>query len=251
MIEKTFAKGILNALFHTSGSSGVTPSEEWADLEAQGIKKDSGSFDMYKIAFYADGFEKGDNWNVLEEKKTLVNKSVWFYTVDLPYETYEYEVENDDGTTTKKTLSIRPWEIEQNLVERVWYKDTAYLALFTKMPDEHGNGYVEPITGASGDKTTYMRVNLKEGIITGGVSLNEAVKDEVTGEAKIDNCDIIVFPEVFALTWGTIVGFGVFNKEEAGTGDTPIFWGRLKNPVTANVNHVPLFRIGNFKVTMQ
>jgi hypothetical protein len=248
VINVNYAKAILNVLFHTNGSAGNTPDQEMAELVSQNIYMTGCPASDYFEAFKKDKYKTtGPSTAALNDKKKIVNSTRWFYTVSTESETFKYE--NESGVP--KTINLSGWAIEKRDVPNNYYPQNAYLALFTTMPDENGQNYVEPVADGSGVKTTYMRVNLKEGIITGGASIVSAYKDEETGEATLVNGEMIMFPEIYGASWGTIVGFGVFEKEETETGDTPIYWGRLSNPITSSTNHVPLFRIGNFKVTLQ
>lgn len=249
MIHSKYTKAILNALFHTTGSSGVTAEEEQAMLEENGIPMGGISASFYGLAYSQDGFsETGETTRNLNEKKEMVNATTWFYTQNTEFQTFEFE--DEDGKTFSK--SFRGWTIEKRTEQRFYYPSSAFLALFNTMPDENGQNYVEPVNGSNGTRTTYIRVNLKEGIITGNVSLNDAVADTENGGSILDNGEMIMFPEIVGSTWGTIVGFGVFEGEEVETGDTPIFWGRLTGgSIASSANHVPLFRVGDFKITLQ
>ena len=116
------------------------------------------------------------------------------------------------------------------------------------MPDEFGNNYKEPIEDEEGNVTTYMRVDLHNDIISGDVSVANAAADE-NGISTLTNKNAIMFPEVSDIGWGTIVGIGVFETKQSGEGK-PVYWGRLLKSEVANPNHVPLLRIGEFKLTL-
>lgn len=259
MIHPNYAKALLNALFQTDGEAGITRSEERANLIAQGVDQSvfttGVTATMYLSAFIADGYETdGENTKRLDEQKKHINASSWYNTQNTEAEIKKYK---QDGV--EKSKSFTGWKVVTLTQQRNDYPDNAYLALFTTMPDGNGSGYVEPIMGADGAATSYIRVNLFEAVVTGNVCINSAVTSTVidaeTGEesavALLNNCEAIMYPEVVDVDWGSIVGFGVFEKEETGTGDKPIFWGKLNDPISATVGHVPLFRAGDFEVTLQ
>ena len=60
------------------------------------------------------------------------------------------------------------------------------------------------------------------------------------------NNSIIFFPEATA-SWGTITYFGLYN---AATGGNLVLYGALTNPISIAANYVPLFRVGNFSLTL-
>ena len=125
------------------------------------------------------------------------------------------------------------------------YPLNCYLGLFIQngMPDENGENYLEP----SGENTTYQRVNLLKDFILQSQCLIPAQLDENTGATYVTNEKQIVFPEIENIEWGEIVGFGIFSEAQGGT---PLLWGRLQQPISGDLNRVPLFRINNFKITL-
>lgn len=240
MIHNIYAQKILAALFHTSLGAIPTKEEEEQQLNAKNIPKEV-TAQAYCNAFVANDYvDGGDTIERYNAWKNEIDNCAWFYT-----ETVAKAIKYTDKNGNEKSEFFYGWERKENSLPSTNYPSKAFLALFTKMPDENGDGYEEP----DKESTTYMRVNLNESIITGGKSLNNAVKNTTNGEATLTNKEIIMYPEVYGIDWGTIVGFGVFQEEEAMTG-TPIFWGRLNEQVTTTINHVPLFRVGDFQVTL-
>lgn len=63
---------------------------------------------------------------------------------------------------------------------------------------------------------------------------------------SITNDEIIFFPEAES-NWGTATHFGIFNSKESGQ---PIIYGALESAVTIQTNYVPLFRVGQFRLTL-
>lgn len=261
MIALTYAKQILNALFHTGGSAGITAEQELQNfldekLVSQYKYNNETVYGIsaveYGLAFTADGNKtNGKTTDELNARKSKVSAlSDWYYTAYTDLVEHKYKVTKDDETK-EYTVNLKGWYLVKRDSEQAQYPKNTYLALFTEMPDETGSGYKEPI-GSDGTITTYMRTNLHCAIITGNECLNIATNDEEVGGSLIDNREIVMFPEVVAHGWGNIVGFGIFQQEDVMTG-SPILWGRLKNEngIDAEVDHVPLFRIGDFRVTLQ
>lgn len=263
MINDSYSKKILNALFHTGGSVGKTAEEEKQELIANGAISSfrynnevvyGKSPDMYRLAFNADDYNHGGQTaQNLDAGKTEVAKTGWWSVKDTDEVLHEYEieVENSKGEKekVKKTTYVKGWYIVKESNDQVtYYPSDTYLGLFTQMPDEYGNNYKEPEEG-----TTYIRVNLHADIITGDNCLNNARKDSDDGKSFVNNKRNIMFPEVCYLDWGNIIGFGIFESEEARSGDTPILWGRLNNEngISATVDHVPLFRTKEFQINLQ
>ena len=261
MIALKYAKQILNALFHTGGSAGKSAEEEMEEFKSQGAvtyqyKDANGNVEnvfgvsagMYMLAFDNDGYiQNGETSRRYNAIKTAVSKSNWYKVVQTRAEFHEYTEDGD-----KKSVAITGWYIVKNSEQRAKYPSNTYLALFTRMPDENGDNYLEPTNGADGNLTTYMRTNIHCAVITGNECLNHAEKDESTGASTIANREMIMFPRISESNWGKIIGFGIFQEEGAGVG-SPVLWGRLKNEngIDTEVDHVPLFRIGDFKVTLQ
>lgn len=254
MISPKFAKTILNEIFHTGGSGAtMTSEEEKASLISSGVQWGV-TADEYFNAFKQDGFKvTGETTNELNGHKSKIRQSEWWANSTKNTESKPFKYVSP--LTEKETeISLSGWEVgEPSLKPDVSYPSTVYLALFTKMPDRYGVGYQEPQYATDGSETNYMRVNLHVGIITGDKSLNYAFKDEETGASVINNKEIIAYPEVEGdYGWGEILGFGIFDKKEVMSG-TPIFWGALSNDggkINAIKEHVPLFRVGNFKITL-
>lgn len=257
MIASKYALAILNALFHTGGSAGLTPEQEMEQLMAQGVPTGGRSPQEYLSAFLWNNYTEDDDYmKQSEAERQLVNNSSWYYTVTIN-ELLEYT--DKDGDKTQKLCY--GWEIKTKQEQTVPYPKESFLALFTKLPNPDGTEYEEPgykeleegLEEELGEESTctYIRVNLHSGIITGEVCLDYATNND-EGGTKLTNNTIIMYPEVSGVDWGEIVGFGVFDTETAGTG-SPILWGALSNEtgsVYAETEHVPLFRIGDFKVTL-
>lgn len=243
MIDITLSKKILNALFHTGGSVGPSAADEKNELVNEGVMWGAAP-GLYCLAYQQDGYAIGKATAKLNESKNAISKTEWWYTVN---ETEKIEFKNNNGETVSQNFT--GWSVKQNDNQNPKYAGSAYLALFTIMPNENGEEYAEPIADSSGNFTTYMRVNLLDSIVSGSKSMANAVADEETGVATITNSELILYPEVYGIDWGTIVGIGVFKEEAAGTGK-PQFWGRINTPVAATTDHVPLFRVGDLKVTL-
>lgn len=107
-----------------------------------------------------------------------MNESVWYTTATVTFD-HTYTLY---GSSATAETTLEYWYIYKKSSESASYPSKAYLALYTTMPDSSGAGYVEPTTTLSEDgteiATTYMRVDLHEGIITGEVALNHAIRDE-------------------------------------------------------------------------
>lgn len=250
MIKLSYAQYILNGLFHTGGAVGVTPEDELKDLNAMGVPTSGYSPNDFFVAFKNNDYKKDENYEkTAKEHKDLVNKSAWYKTYDIDNQLFKYEVSGASGSTTQQIVYFSGWDIIKKSEQTTYYPTKAFLALFTTMPNSDGTGYVEP-TIVEDKETTYMRVDLHSGVITGNQCLNKAQIDGENGGAVLTNCEIIMYPEVSGVSWGSIVGFGVFETKEPMVGD-PIFWGSISNgPVLTTTEHVPLFRIGDFKITL-
>ena len=109
------------------------------------------------------------------------------------------------------------------------YVKTQYMGLFTSAPSESATG----VTFAELRGSGYARASLSLPVAS---AANKA----------ITNAEIIYFPEAEA-DWGTATHFGIF---DAKTGGEPIIYGALDSPVTVPVNHVPLFRVGQFNLNL-
>ena len=252
-LNPKYSKAILNAMFHTSGVSGVDPAVEKAELLAQGVPDGGATAELYFAAFRENGNKEGsDTANAYDEARKLVNASSCWEAVS-ETKTFTYEVSSLSGgqyVTTEKTVSITGWVMKRAAAQKVLWPQSAYLALFTKMPNEKGLDYVEPVVDAEGNATTYIRVNLHEAIISGGVCISRAIAD-TEGGSRIENTEIFVFPEVFGPLWGDIVGFGIMSSETPGGNDAANHWARLTTPLTTQNERIPLFRLGGFKSTLR
>lgn len=259
MINLIYAQKILNALFHTGGSAGLSAEDEMAQFINDGLPSKSGvTAQLYFNAFVAAGYKaSGETELKYNAIRSAIDNSQHYKTENDDTVSFDYKIY--DNSTDKHigyTVSYTGWKIKSKIQEAP-YPTTAYLALFTEMPDENGFNYVEPVVDDVGASTTYIRVNLHAGIITGENALNTATKDEESGKSFLDNRDIIMYPEIYGSDWGTICGFGVFEEEEPMTGN-PVFWGRLYNKetetndtISATTGHVPLFRVGDFQISLQ
>lgn len=109
------------------------------------------------------------------------------------------------------------------------YVKSKYLGLLTTAPTESASGVTfQEISG-----TGYARAALS-------IPMANAANRAIT------NSEIIYFPEAES-NWGTATYFGIF---DAKTGGEPIIYGELDAPVTVPVNYVPLFRVGQFNLTL-
>ena len=257
MICSKYALIILNELFQTKANAGTSYDDELQRLkDTYGLTQlsnipgypDGWAADKWFDAFKADHYMEGENYRALEQKATEIKNSRWFtFTKNALYsKPFQYTL---DGVT--KTVSYSPYTLARRSNGPVdHYPTDAYLALFTKMPDGSGFNYAEPTD------TDYMRINLHWSLLTGGETLNKAAADQDNNNiATISNKEIIMYPEIpGGASWGTIVGFGVFENETDNPEEPkpPILWGRLENEggVPTEGSHVPLFRKGNFKVTL-
>ncbi len=133
----------------------------------------------------------------------------------------------------------------------VAFPNTPYLALLTTLPGADGTGGVE--VSAEG----YSRIDLTNHGVYNKQYIAPAVVVDGEGEdtgkklAKIVNQDEIHYPVIpVGGTWGTIVGFGVY---ESASGGTPYFWGQLTEPVEtgSETNKTAVFfDVGDFVVTL-
>lgn len=240
---------ILNALFHTEGSAGVTAEQEAAQLSAAGVNVNNEySAGIYMAAFIADRYEPdGENVNRLNEGKKLVNATSWYYTVNTSSQKFDYKV-TENGVEVTKYVTFSGWKAVKRKNQVTYYPKCAYLALYTTMPDKDGGGYVEPTQAADGTATTYMRINLHQAIISGGVAISRAAAGDENYTSVTVNSELMAYPEVSGNAWGTIVGFGVHDTDVPGNG-APVIWARLNESIPTTVGKVPLFRKDKFKLT--
>lgn len=109
------------------------------------------------------------------------------------------------------------------------YVKSKYLGLLTAAPSDGASGVTfQEISGAG-----YARASLSQSMAS-------------AADRAITNAEIIYFPEAEA-NWGTATHFGIF---DAKTGGEPIIYGVLDAPVTVPVNYVPMFRVGQFNLTL-
>ena len=57
--------------------------------------------------------------------------------------TQQVALTGDPSDNESKYVSV--WYATQRVAESVPYPTDAYLALYTQMPDEYGEGYIEPV----------------------------------------------------------------------------------------------------------
>ena len=166
----------------------------------------------------------------------------------------------------EKEITLSGWYYSQEPSTTSFFPNKAYLGLFTDynpqqdnnningMPNPDGTKFREP-PYKDGDKATYQRMSLHNGLFTSDYVFNKIEKVDVDaqsypGYAHLDNKEIIMFPEILNEEgWGNIYGFGVFENEIPTEGEKPYFWGEVNGaPVATSVNHVPLFRPLEFEV---
>lgn len=133
----------------------------------------------------------------------------------------------------------------------ITFPSKPYLGLFTAMPAADGTG------GTEVSAEEYARINLAAVGVHGKAYMGDATVADGEGEdtgkkvAKITNQDEIHYQIIPAGgSWGTIVGFGVF---DAASGGTPYFWGELTAPVETGSEAsktAVFFDIGDFSVTL-
>lgn len=111
----------------------------------------------------------------------------------------------------------------------------SYLALSSTAPGADGSGFTEPAA-----TTGYARA------VIGLQSQSATQVMDTPAGGVTQNKDIIFFPEASA-SWGTLTHFGLFT---AASGGTLILYGTLSEPITVAANYVPLFRVGNFSLTL-
>jgi len=110
-----------------------------------------------------------------------------------------------------------------------------YMALSTTTPNADGTNFTEPSSTTGYARTVIGLYNQPA---------TQVMSDPVNGTTA--NKDIIFFPEASA-TWGTITYFGLYTAQ---TGGQLILYGALSSPITVAANYVPLFRAGNFSLTL-
>lgn len=262
MIDIKYSKAILNILFAKNASGGgLSAPAEKAKLIEEGVPENGVSSEDALAA----SERKTDSEDVKERKektraqydswKGKVNGTTYWKTLDLPpkTETYTYY---DSGKSVTLTASGTGWTIvrKYSTGSALSYPSKRYLALFTKMPGADGTGFEEPfLCDENGiPTTTYRRVNLDSGYFSKTKIMNAAAQDKTNGGAFTSNNVTIYYPEITDVNWGVLVGFGIFENEEPTEEEKPYLWGTLSNTedVSASVDHVPLFRKGNFQLSI-
>lgn len=112
---------------------------------------------------------------------------------------------------------------------------TCYLGLSTTAPNAAGGNFTEP-----GSANGYARA------LVGNSSASGTQVMAAPSGGNTSNTDIIFFPEATS-SWGTITHFGLWT---AKTGGSLMVYGQLSTPVTVPENYVPLFRAGNFTMSL-
>lgn len=131
------------------------------------------------------------------------------------------------------------------------------LGISTKNPEQSVNGLSEDIKQQC--KILMSAQNYDDNKLQ--QSIYDTIKDftypidsdvfEHEGKGKIDNNEIIIFPEITtAIGWGTIVGFGMFESQTPQVNEKPFFWSQLKDPKGTSQGQVPLFRPNEFKILL-
>lgn len=232
---------ILNALGKTGGSAGKTPAQEAEQLLNDGVNV-NGDYGpvAYVLAYIADDYElNGPTAKELDKKRGLVNATSWYYTTNVT----EKRPDPKPGAGDKDTITVTGWTINQREQQRNYWPEKAYLALYTTMPDKDGKNFVEPAAG-----TSYLRVDLHNSVISGGVSISEADEAEENYKSITKSIETIMTNEVVETPWGTIVGFGVHEKKTPGP-DAPKMWARLKSDMPTALGKVPLFARDKLAIT--
>lgn len=266
MILLKYAQDILNFLFTTNGSD-TSYSDERKQLEDKKVPLEITAEQIQAASRLPDDDKKTDNEEdkikkakLREEYRgyySIVETTAWCDYVKNETSHVEYWYNPKDGGDPKK-VDYYGFTIKQLAQKRqtAKYPATRYLALFTKMPNEYGDEYVEPFEDAGGNSTTYCRVNLDNGYFSRSQVMGDAFLDVTSGGASIVNEETIYYPEISGVNWATedapIVGFGIFENKDPVDGELPYMWGTLSNTeaVKAEVNHVPLFRTGSFKISI-
>ena len=112
---------------------------------------------------------------------------------------------------------------------------SCYIALSTTAPNADGTNFTEPLTSAG-----YARSIIG----LSGTSATQVMSSPSGGATS--STSIIFFPEATA-SWGTVTHFGLFSSQ---TGGNLVLYGTLTNPLAVAANEVPLFRVGNFSLTL-
>lgn len=110
-----------------------------------------------------------------------------------------------------------------------------YIALSTTAPNADGTNFTEP-SSASGYARSIIGLS--------GTTATQVMSVPSAGASS--NTSIIFFPEATA-SWGTVTHFGLYSS---ATGGNLVLYGTLTNPIAVAANYVPLFRVGNFSLTL-
>lgn len=111
---------------------------------------------------------------------------------------------------------------------------SCYMGLSSTIPSSDGSNFTEPSGG--GYARTIVGID--------GQSATQLMSTPENGTTS--NEQIIYFPEATS-SWGTLSYFGLFARE---TATEPLIYGALTSSVTVGANYVPLFRVGNFSLTL-
>lgn len=232
MINASIGKEILDALFNIK-----LYGEE--DKKERMIKEENGvpiEYNPYEVKTETKVEEQDTYSGIVKTSFDLTKASPY-------YEYMEFRraiKEGSGGTSVYVTYDY--FTLKETNPNHVEFPLKHYVGLFTEMPS-----FDNPL-GTEPESSDYKRINMHRGIISGDMSVGEAYVDEETGGAAVSNHEIMVFPESNVEGgWGTIVGFGLFEDQVGGS---PMFWGRLKQPVVVGKAQVPLFRIGDFKIIL-
>ena len=110
-----------------------------------------------------------------------------------------------------------------------------YIALSTTAPNADGTNFTEPSSSAG-----YARSIIG----LSGTTATQVMSAPSAGATS--NTSIIFFPEATD-SWGTVTYFGLYSSQ---TGGNLVLYGTLTNPIAVAANYVPLFRVGNFSLTL-
>lgn len=110
-----------------------------------------------------------------------------------------------------------------------------YIALSTTAPNADGTNFTEP-SSAAGYARSIIGLS--------GTTATQVMSNPTAGASS--NTSIIFFPEATA-SWGTVTHFGLYSSQ---TGGSLVLYGTLTNPIAVAANYVPLFRVGNFSLTL-
>lgn len=112
---------------------------------------------------------------------------------------------------------------------------SCYLALSSTTPNQDGSNFTEPSSTAGYARAVVGLSNQ---------SATQVMSAPTNGTTQ--NKEIIFFPEASS-SWGTLTHFGLYS---AASGGNLILYGALSSPITVAANYVPLFRAGNFSLTL-